>query len=119
MFSYFVKHGAKQYIHGKPIKFGFKLWVMANPLRYCIQFCSYAGKDLILQEYENIGLSLGASVVGNVFSKLPVMQTPSYHIFMDNYFASPALLMHLSSMGVAATETVIETEWKMLHCKIW
>ena len=29
---YSDKHGAKQYIHGKTIKFGFKLWVMATPL---------------------------------------------------------------------------------------
>ena len=37
MVPYFGKHGAKQYIPGKPIKFGFKLWVMATPLGYCIQ----------------------------------------------------------------------------------
>ena len=54
---YFGKHGAKQYIHGKPIKIGFKLW--ATPLGYCIQFRSYACKGLILQEYENIGQGLG------------------------------------------------------------
>ena len=29
---YFDKHGAKQYIYRKAITFGFKLWVMANPL---------------------------------------------------------------------------------------
>ena len=52
------------YIHGKPIKFGFKLRVMATPLGYCIQLCPYAGKDSILQGYGNIGLGLGASVVG-------------------------------------------------------
>ena len=38
MVPYFGKNGAKQYIHGKPIKFEFKLWVMATPLAYCIQF---------------------------------------------------------------------------------
>ena len=57
MVPYFGKHGAKQYIHGKPIKIGFKLW--ATPLGYCIQFRSYACKGLILQEYENIGQGLG------------------------------------------------------------
>ena len=36
MVSYFGKHGAKEYIHGKPVKFEFKLWVMATPLGYCI-----------------------------------------------------------------------------------
>ena len=35
MVPYFGKYGAKQYIHGKPIKFGF----IATPLGYCIQFC--------------------------------------------------------------------------------
>ena len=33
---YFGRHGAKQYIDSKPIKFGYKLWVMAIPLGYCI-----------------------------------------------------------------------------------
>ena len=42
MAPYFGKHGAKQYIHGKPIKFGFKLWAMVTPLGYCIQFDPYA-----------------------------------------------------------------------------
>ena len=34
------------------------------------------------------------------------MQTSNYHIGMDNYFANPALLRHLNTMGVAATGTV-------------
>ena len=48
MVSYFGKHEAKQYIHGKLIKFGFKLWVMETLLGYYIQFRPYAGKDSIL-----------------------------------------------------------------------
>ena len=42
MGPYFRKHGAKQYIHGKPIKFGFRLWVKTTPLGYCIHFRPYA-----------------------------------------------------------------------------
>ena len=106
MFPYFGKHGAKQYVHDKPIKFGFKLWVMATPLGYTIQFRLYAGKYSILQKYENIGLGLGALVVANLVSKLPIMQTSNYHIVMDNYFTNPALLRHLSAMRVAVTGTV-------------
>ena len=68
--------------------FGFKLWVMAAPLGYCIQFCPYACKDLILQGYENIGLGLGASAVASLVSKLSAMQASNYHIAMDNYFTS-------------------------------
>ena len=106
MVPYFGKHGTKEYAHGKPIKFGFKLWVMATPLGYCIQFCPYAGKDSILREYENTGLDVDASVVANLVSKLPVMKTSNYHIVMGNCFRSPALLRHLCAMGIAATGTV-------------
>ena len=108
MDPYFGIHGAKPYIHSKPINFGFKLWVMAIPWGYCIQFHPYAGKDSILQEYENIGLGLGASVVAKLLSKLCVIQTYKYHIAMENFFTSPALLRHLSlsAMGVAATGTL-------------
>ena len=49
MVPYFGKHGEKHGIHGKPIKFGFKLWVMVTPSEYSIQFRPYPGKDSILQ----------------------------------------------------------------------
>ena len=38
---------------------------MTTPLGYCIQFPSYADKDSILHEYENIGIGFGVSVVAN------------------------------------------------------
>ena len=48
MVPYFGKHGTKQYIHSKATKFRFKIWFMATPLEYCIQFHPYPGKDSIL-----------------------------------------------------------------------
>ena len=113
MMPYFGKHGAKQYMHSKPIKFRFKLWVMATSLGYCIQFYPYAGKDSIMQGYENIWLSLGASVVANLISKPPAMQISNYHIVMDNYFTIPTLLRPLNAMWVLSTETVIPNMAKM------
>ena len=106
MVPYFGRHGAKQYIHGKPIKFGYKLWVMASPLGYCIQFRPYAGKDTILQEYTDIGLGLGASVVAHLAESLPEVTNSNYHVVMDNFFTSPKLLRYLKSKGIAATGTV-------------
>ena len=38
MLPYYGRHGAKQYIHGKPIKFGYKIWVLATRLGYAVQF---------------------------------------------------------------------------------
>ena len=98
MAPYVGKHGAKQYIHGKPIKFGIKLCVKATPLGYCIKFCPYAVKDSALQEYENKGLGLGISLVANLVSKLPVMQISNYHTAMNSCLTSSALLRHLSAM---------------------
>ena len=71
MVPYFEWHGAKQYIHGEPIKFGYKLWVMAPPLTYCIQFRPYAGKDGGLNEYVDVGLGLGGAVVASLTQVLP------------------------------------------------
>ena len=61
---YFGNHGAKQYIHEKLIKFGYKLWVLAKPLGYCVQYRPYAGKDTQLVVYDDIGLGVGGAVVG-------------------------------------------------------
>ena len=44
-----------------------------NDLKSSTQIRTYAGKDSILEQYENIGLGLGASVVANLVSKFPVM----------------------------------------------
>ena len=41
MIPYYGRHGAKQFIRGKPIRFGFKMWVLATPLGYCVQFEPY------------------------------------------------------------------------------
>ena len=75
MVPYFGRHGAKQYIHRKPIKFEYNLWVISTPLGYCIQFSPYAGKDTILQEYADIGLGLGASVLPISLKVLPELRT--------------------------------------------
>jgi hypothetical protein len=32
MIEYYGKHPAKQFIHGKPYRFGYKNWMMATPM---------------------------------------------------------------------------------------
>ena len=76
-----------------------------NWLGHCIHFCPHFSKDSVLRDYENIDLGLDVLVVENLVSKLLVMQITNYHIVMDNWFTSSALLSHLRTMGVAATGT--------------
>ena len=44
MLRYVRRHGCKQYMRNKPVKFGCKFWVAATLLGYAIQFYPYAGK---------------------------------------------------------------------------
>lgn len=39
------KHYAKQYIRGKPIRFGFKNWALNTSNGYMLQFDIYMGKN--------------------------------------------------------------------------
>ncbi|KAJ8954928.1 hypothetical protein NQ314_006997 [Rhamnusium bicolor] len=45
MVPYFGKHGANQYIKGKPIRYGYKIWPLCEKSRYLIQFDPYQGKQ--------------------------------------------------------------------------
>ena len=102
MVPYFGRHGCKQYMRNKPVKFGYKFWVAATLLGYAIQFYPYAGMD---ENYDS-NVELGGSVVGTLAEKLPSQVHSNYHIIMDNFFTSPNLLHILKAKGIAATETV-------------
>ena len=58
MVPYFGRHGYKQYMRNKPVKFGYKFWVAVTPLGYVIQFYPCAGKD------ENCDSNLGPGDLG-------------------------------------------------------
>ena len=75
------KHGAKQYIHGKLIEFGYKMQVAATRLGYVIQLFPCQGAGTIHKE-----LGLGGSVVGQLVSKLLKNDVNCYHIIFDNFF---------------------------------
>ena len=102
MVPYYGRHGCKQYIQNKPVKFGYKMWVAATPLGYGMQFYPSAGKD----DNYNKGIGLSGSVVMTLMSKLPTVPDSHYHAVMDNFFTSPSLLRVLKESGIAATGTV-------------
>ena len=86
---YYRRHGCKQYIQKKPVKFGSKLWVAATALGYGIRYSPYAGKD----DNCNKDIGLGDSVVMTLMSKLA---TVSYRVALSwaispnkNFFRKP------------------------------
>ena len=102
MIPYYGKHGSKQYIRGKQIKFGFKVWVAATPLGYVIQMDPYQGAAANMKKE----LGLGGTVVTFLASKLPKIPNQNYHLLFDNFFTSPQLLKTLADNGFAATGTL-------------
>ncbi|XP_066599933.1 piggyBac transposable element-derived protein 3-like [Prorops nasuta] len=96
---------------GKPVRFGIKLWALCSANGYIFDFEIYCGKN----SYTDGVLSkcaLGSRVVVNmlqvVFSTVSLRNRDRLHIYFNNLFTSPDLLIHLKNYGLCATGTVRE-----------
>ncbi|KAK9700380.1 Transposase IS4 [Popillia japonica] len=107
MIKYFGHHPPKQFIRGKPVRFGFKDWMLCSSTGYCYKFDTYCGKD----QSSDVGKQpLGPQVV---LSLLQVVEVPSDHpVYFDNYFTSYELLTKVRQRGYKATGTVREQRLK-------
>ena len=77
MEPYFGRHGLKQFIRGKPVRFGFKLWCLCSKEGLLLKFKLYEGKDS--GRVEN--LTVGENVVCElVFGLLKPVGGPSRHV---------------------------------------
>ena len=95
------RHGLKQLIHGKPIRFGYKVWCLCTTEGYLIQAEPYqsAGTNDKIE-----GLGRGSSVVFNLVSELP--NTNNYCLFFDNLFTSLPLMKHLNESNYSGTGAI-------------
>eukprot|EP00745_Piridium_sociabile_P034386 TRINITY_DN59073_c0_g1_i2.p1 TRINITY_DN59073_c0_g1~~TRINITY_DN59073_c0_g1_i2.p1 ORF type:complete len:383 (+),score=75.54 TRINITY_DN59073_c0_g1_i2:2-1150(+) len=110
MIPYFGKHSMKQCIRGKPIRFGYKQWVLATPLGYAIYLSPYQGAAA---GYDKT-LGLGHSVVIDLVSQLP--PALPFSVFFDNFFTGMALLQDLTERKLGATGTVRTN--RIDHCPL-
>ena len=100
MIPYFGRHGAKQFLRGKPIRFGLKMWCLCHRLGYLIQCDPYHGA---CGTYDK-ELGSGASVVLDLVSELPA-DVP-FKIYDDRSFSSVKLAEILKSKEIDYTGTV-------------
>ena len=99
MVPYYGRHSCKQFIRGKPIRFGYKLWVLASStgLPYHVEI--YEGKSPNAED-----VPLGERVVKTA---LKTCDNPVNHsVFFDNFFSSYKLLVDLDVKGFRATGTM-------------
>ena len=83
MVSYLGCTGAKQFIRGKPIRFGFKLWSLSGQSGHCFGFDLYTGKSNDQEDIETANKALGSKVV---LKMIEPIQTPENHrLFIDNF----------------------------------
>lgn len=101
MIPYYGRHYAKQFIKGKPIRFGFKNWALCTSSGYNVAFDIYMGKD----ENKKV-FGLGGDKVISLIEMAEVPPKQGYKIFFDNYFSSVDLFQHLSDRGYCATGTI-------------
>ena len=104
MVPYYGRHSAKQFIRGKPICFGYKMWVLTTALGYVVQFEPYQGAQGGQTQYE--GLGMGGPVVMDLISELHEEVGNSFHLTFDNLFTSLKPVDCLTAKQIACTVTI-------------
>jgi DNA excision repair protein ERCC-6 len=101
MIPYYGRHSSKQYIRGKPVRYGYKVWSLCSADGSGVWFEPYCGRHTLI---EDKGLGQGPNVVLDLVAKAKL--SPGSEVCFDNLFTSFPLLDKLSEMEIGGTGTV-------------
>lgn len=108
MQRFFGRNIMKQCIRSKPDRFGFKFWALCTVSGFLLDFDLYCGSNATVDILSSC--ALGSRVVLQMIKKLllkvPKRKLSQYHLYFDNYFTNPDLMIHLKKNGLVATGTV-------------
>jgi hypothetical protein len=102
MVPYFGMHSAKMCMREKPVRYGYKLWILAfwDGFPYAIEI--YTGKVKGGEKQP-----LGFRVVNTLLEFVKQKSNPAKHsLYFDNFFTSHDLMCHLYAQGFKATGTI-------------
>lgn len=107
MIKYFGKHGCKQFIRAKPIRFGFKVWCINTKAGYLVNFDPYQGKSpKSNDDYQKL-FGKASSPLLVMLDELPdEKRNLRYHFYMDNLFSGPALFSFIRFRGYHCVGTI-------------
>ena len=93
--------GFKQYLKDKPIKWGIKVFVLADAHNgYIKNLQVYTGKGIESRRANDIGLCTKV-----VLDLMEEFDGSGLHLYTDNYYTSPTLYQHLYKHGINACGT--------------
>lgn len=109
MIAYFGRHGCKQYIKGKPLRFGYKVWSLCTPSGYMVNFEIYQGKNPRFNSgYEERFGKCAAPLINMIDDFTDEVKGLPFSFYFDNLFTSFPLLIYLKSCGYNGTGTIRE-----------
>ena len=100
-----INHTAKQFLRGKPIRFGYKNWMLCSSDGYCFSMQPYSGSNKFSDESRK-KFPLGSMVVLDLLEALE--NHKNHELFIDNFFTSYDLLKTLKEKNLRCTGTVRE-----------
>lgn len=107
MIKYYGRHSCKQFIRGKPIRFGYKMWCLNTTSGYLVNCELYQGKSVKREEaYEKHFGKAAAPFVTMLDELESLKEYKPYGLYFDNFFTSMNLLEHLKNKGYSGTGTI-------------
>ena len=102
-FRYFGHHSLKQFIRGKPTRFGFKVWCCNCSIGFTRWVEPYCGKSTQIPDR---GLGQGPNVVLGLINEDHGNLPQGSDVSFDNLFTSLDLLDEMSKRGIAGSGTM-------------
>ena len=94
----------KQYVAGKPHKWGYKFFLLADKFGMTYDFIPYTGKIEPVEDPNVPDLKPSSNIVLHLAQIIPSFK--NHNLFFDNWFTSIPLLQHLASRGIWCCGTV-------------
>ena len=98
---YYGRHLCKMFIKGKPIQFGYKIWMLCSPDKYLFLVEVYTGAEA---DNSKLKKPLRTRVVGSLIEC--VTQPENHSLFYDNFFCSYDLVKLFTDKGFKAIGTI-------------
>lgn len=109
MVKFFGRHQTKQFLPGKSIRFGFKMWCINSNDGYLLNFDLYQGSNPKITAIDDQLFGKCSSPFIMMLDEFPekIKKLP-YHFFFDNLFSGVNLFRYLEICGYSATGTFRE-----------